>query len=83
MLPSPLPPVSLCPRCSAQQVEVTINWRTSELRLRACHRCDLRLWEVDGRPAGLDSVLETLGSDRRARERGGLMVRRHWMASRP
>jgi hypothetical protein len=56
-------PIDLtCSRCAESRAEVRITWGDSDLRMRWCPRCDRRQWRVDGRRAGLESVLATIRS---------------------
>ncbi len=51
----------MCPTCRVVELsEIRLNLRQSDVRLRACVRCEQRWWHCDGEPVALDEVLGLL-----------------------
>lgn len=48
-----------CPTCGRGLVVIELGERTGVV-LRSCGSCDVRLWERDGAPSDVASVLEGL-----------------------
>jgi DNA-directed RNA polymerase subunit M/transcription elongation factor TFIIS len=50
--------VTRCPNCGSDDVvSISMNVEEAEVEFRACHRCEHRWWEQDGRSVSLQTVL--------------------------
>jgi hypothetical protein len=54
-----------CPSCHTRRVvRIGVTLKGSSVTLSSCSACDLRWWEQDGSPVGLQQVFAMAGPER-------------------